>query len=310
MPQTYPIGDLAYVWMIWVNLNVYFWKQKSIDANENELTKWTNNNNNNENEKSQKCKVAQIFIYSLKVCCLFHILNKRLTSQVYNITASAVLFCIFTFYFPISPKQWVIFNQNYMHEGYLQFWWKENNISGTALRQQFKYLASTKWPAHNVTIQYSSNRRVKTKKWVRSRQTDRESKLINSYAPNTLHYTPWEFPNDGGGKAKMQYINNRSTYLRFSKHLKPRLNVVFQFSRLLLWIMHIYLLCIPWIAVTGWFRRSTKYYTGTVQKLFPFLKCTRIQDFHTKILTSVFTIMLKSHDNIIYNTNFRHYNDS
>lgn len=108
----------------------------------------------------------------------------------------------------------------------------------------------------------------------------------------------------------MQYINNRSTYLRYSKHLKPRLNVVFQFSRLLLlWIMHIYLLCIPWIAVTGWFRRNTKYYTGTAQKLFPFLKSTCTQDFHTKLLlTSVSTIMLQSCDNIIDNTNFRHYN--
>jgi len=29
----------------------------------------------------------------------------------------------------------------------------------------------------------------------------------------TLHYTPWEFSKDGGGKAETQYINNRNTYI-------------------------------------------------------------------------------------------------
>lgn len=65
-----------------------------------------------------------------------------------------------------------------------------------------------------------------------------KGKLINSYryAPNitTLHYTPQEFPKDGGGKAETQYINNRNTYTYIVYYLESRLNVVFQFSRLLL----------------------------------------------------------------------------
>lgn len=89
----------------------------------------------------------------------------------------------------------------------------------------------------------------------------------------TLHYTLWEFPKDGGGKAEMRYINNQSTRALYTTPCPDWM----LFSNFLDYYYKLYrYICNRFELFNKWFRRNPKY-VGTRtrkkkrRKMFPLL---------------------------------------